>query len=81
MHDGLDDVQTVALILAHLNANNAAQLVALLPDDMRPDVLTRMAQDPDCLIVATFSVAIEMNSFGTPRAISLSGWFSLMSLR
>lgn len=35
--------QTIALILAHLNAANAAQLVSLLPDKLRPDVLTRMA--------------------------------------
>ncbi len=35
--------QTIALILAHLNAANAAQLVALLPDALRADVLTRMA--------------------------------------
>jgi flagellar motor switch protein FliG len=35
--------QTVALILAHLNATSAAQLVAQLPDEMRADVLVRMA--------------------------------------
>jgi flagellar motor switch protein FliG len=35
--------QTIALILAHLNANNAAQLVSQLPDALRADVLARMA--------------------------------------
>ena len=35
--------QTIALILAHLNATNAAQLVTLLPDALRADVLSRMA--------------------------------------
>jgi flagellar motor switch protein FliG len=35
--------QTIALILAHLNASNAAQLVSLLPDNLRADVLMRMA--------------------------------------
>jgi flagellar motor switch protein FliG len=35
--------QTIAVILAHLNASNAAQLVSLLPDRLRADVLTRMA--------------------------------------
>jgi len=35
--------QTIALILAHLNAGSAAQLVAQLPDDLRADVLLRMA--------------------------------------
>jgi len=35
--------QTIALILAHLNAGSAAQLVTQLPDEMRADVLMRMA--------------------------------------
>jgi flagellar motor switch protein FliG len=35
--------QTIALILAHLNTTNAAQLVSLLPDSLRADVLMRMA--------------------------------------
>src|SRR5258706_13844820 len=35
--------QTIALILAHLNSVNAAELVALLPDALRADVLTRTA--------------------------------------
>lgn len=35
--------QTIALILAHLNAGSAAQLVTQLPDELRADVLMRMA--------------------------------------
>lgn len=35
--------QTIALILAHLNPGAAAQLVTQLPDEMRADVLMRMA--------------------------------------
>ena len=35
--------QTTALILAHLNPNSAAQLLEQLPDEMRADVLLRMA--------------------------------------
>lgn len=35
--------QTIALILAHLNPTSAAQLVSQLPDEMRADVLMRMA--------------------------------------
>ena len=35
--------QTIALILAHMQAPSAAQLIALLPDTLRVDVLTRMA--------------------------------------
>src|SRR5579862_1450307 len=53
--------QTIALILAHLNANNAAQLVALLPETMRSDVLSRMANleeiSPD--VVHRISSVIE----------------------
>jgi flagellar motor switch protein FliG len=39
--------QTIALILAHLNAGSAAQLVSQLPDEMRADVLMRMASIED----------------------------------
>ncbi len=35
--------QTIALILAHLDGAHAAQLVNLLPEDLRTDVITRMA--------------------------------------
>ena len=35
--------QTTALILAHLNPGSAAQLLEQLPDDLRVDVLLRMA--------------------------------------
>jgi flagellar motor switch protein FliG len=61
--------QTIALILAHLNANNAAQLVSLLPDAMRADVLTRMASldeiSPD--IIQQISTLIEhrLRTLGT----------------
>lgn len=53
--------QTIALILAHLNASNAAQLVTLLPDSLRADVLTRMAKldevSPD--VITRISALIE----------------------
>lgn len=53
--------QTIALILAHLNAANAAQLVSLLPDKLRPDVLIRMANldeiSPD--VITRISSLIE----------------------
>lgn len=35
--------QTIALIMAHLHPNNAAELVSLLPETIRVEVLTRMA--------------------------------------
>lgn len=62
--------QTIALILAHLNAGNAAQLATLLPDELRVDVLTRMASlediSPD--VVRRISTVIEqrLRSLGGP---------------
>ena len=35
--------QTIALVLAHIKPTQAAQLVSLLPETIRPDVLKRMA--------------------------------------
>jgi len=53
--------QTIALILAHLKPNNAAQLVSLLPNSLRADVLTRMANladiSPD--VITQISALIE----------------------
>jgi flagellar motor switch protein FliG len=53
--------QTIALILAHLNATNAARLVTLLPDELRADVLTRMANleeiSPD--VIRSISAVID----------------------
>src|SRR5687768_8035019 len=42
-----DHPQTIALILAHLHSGHAAQLVTLLPDHLRADVLTRIARLDD----------------------------------
>jgi len=53
--------QTIALILAHLNPGSAAQLVTVLPDALRVDVLSRMASlediSPD--VIARISSVIE----------------------
>ena len=53
--------QTIALILSHLNPGNAATVVTLLPDELRVDVLTRMASlediSPD--VVTRISTVIE----------------------
>jgi flagellar motor switch protein FliG len=62
--------QTIALILAHLNSANAAQLITLLPDTLRVDVLTRMASldeiSPD--VVSRISSVIEqrLKTLGGP---------------
>jgi flagellar motor switch protein FliG len=58
--------QTTALILAHLNPNNAAQLLEQLPEDMRADVVLRMASlgeiPPD--VIARVSSVIEQRLRG-----------------
>ncbi len=58
--------QTTALILAHLNPKSAALLVEQLPDEMRTEVLLRLAQigeiPPD--VVARFSGVIEQKLRG-----------------
>ncbi len=53
--------QTIALILAHLNAASAAQLASQLPEDLRVDVLTRMAslEDISPEVVTRISSVIE----------------------
>jgi len=58
--------QTTALILAHLNPSNAAQLLEQLPDDMRTEVLLRLSNlgeiPPD--VVARVSGVIEQKLRG-----------------
>jgi flagellar motor switch protein FliG len=62
--------QTIALILAHLNAGSAAQVIAQLPNDIRADVLMRMASieeiSPD--VISRISGVIEqrLRSLGGP---------------
>lgn len=62
--------QTIAVILAHLNAGSAAQLVAQLPDDLRVDVLTRMANIDEILpeVIGRISSVIDqrLKSLGGP---------------
>jgi flagellar motor switch protein FliG len=63
--------QTIALILAHLNAGSAAQLVTQLPDDMRADVLMRMASIEDISpeVIARISGVIDqrLKTLGGPQ--------------
>lgn len=69
--------QTIALILAHLNASNAAQLVALLPDGMRADVLTRMAnlEEISPEVIRSISAVIDsrLKALGGPQRESYGG--------
>jgi flagellar motor switch protein FliG len=69
--------QTVALILAHLNATNAAQLVTLLPDTMRADVLTRMANleeiSPEVIRSISSVIDQRLKTLGGPQRESYGG--------
>ena len=62
--------QTIALILAHLNATNAAQLVSLLPNALRADVLTRMANldeiSPDVILQISALIEQRLQTLGGP---------------
>lgn len=62
--------QTIALILAHLNPSSAAQLVTLLPDALRVDVLTRMASlediSPDVISRISSVIETRLKSLGGP---------------
>jgi flagellar motor switch protein FliG len=62
--------QTIALILAHLNPRSAALLVALLPEDLRADILMRMAslEDVSPEVVTRISQVIEqrLRALGGP---------------
>ena len=74
--------QTIALILAHLQSAQAAQLLNSLPEDLRVDVLTRMASldeiSPE--VISRISAVIEQRlkslggttheSYGGVRAVA-----------
>ncbi len=69
--------QTIALILAHLDASHAAQLLSLLPETLRVDVLSRMANldeiSPE--VVSRISSVIEqrLKTLGTSSHESYGG--------
>jgi flagellar motor switch protein FliG len=69
--------QTIALILAHLDSSHAAQLLSLLPETLRVEVLTRMARldeiSPE--VVSRISSVIEqrLKSLGTSSHESYGG--------
>jgi flagellar motor switch protein FliG len=62
--------QTIALILAHLNASSAALLVTQLPEDIRADVLMRMASMEEISpeVISRISTVIDqrLKSLGGP---------------
>jgi flagellar motor switch protein FliG len=69
--------QTIALILAHLDASNAARLVSLLPETLRADVLTRMASLDDISpeVITRISAVIDqrLKSLGSSNHESYGG--------
>ena len=73
--------QTIALILAHLKPAQASQLVGLLPDEVRVDVIARMAslEEISPEVIARISSVIEQRlkslggtheSYGGVRAVA-----------
>lgn len=62
--------QTIALILAHMQAASAAPVIARLPEDMRVDVLTRMANleqiSPDVVTRISAVIAQRLKTLGGP---------------
>jgi flagellar motor switch protein FliG len=69
--------QTIALILAHLKPAQAAQLVGLLPDDVRVDVITRMASldeiSPEVITRISSVIEQRMKSLGGSAHESYGG--------
>ncbi len=69
--------QTIALILAHLKTSQSAQLLALLPGELRTDVVTRMAKldeiSPD--VIKRISIVIEqrLKTFAGSTQMSYGG--------
>jgi flagellar motor switch protein FliG len=69
--------QTIALILSHLNAPNAAQLVERLPASLRAEVITRMANldETSPEVIGRISSLIEqrLNGLGGPSREQYGG--------
>jgi flagellar motor switch protein FliG len=64
--------QTIALILAHLNAGSAAQVITQLPNDIRADVLMRMASieeiSPDVMSRISNVIEQRLRALGGPSS-------------
>ena len=76
--------QTIALIMVHLNAGSAAQIVTQLPDDLRADVLMRMASIEDISpeVISRISTVIDqrLKSLGGPKREQHGGLRSVAEL-
>lgn len=69
--------QTIALILAHLKTSQSAQLLALLPGDLRGDVVTRMAKldeiSPDVIKRISSVIEQRLRTFAGSTQMSYGG--------
>lgn len=69
--------QTIALILSHLNATQAAAMLMALPEDMRPEVATRMANldqiSPEIVARIAAIIGKKLQKLGESTRESYSG--------
>ena len=69
--------QTIALILAQLDASQSAQLITLLPDQLRADVITRMAAldeiSPEVVLRISSVITQQLKALGTASHESAGG--------
>jgi len=69
--------QTIALLLAHLKPAQAAQLANSLPDDLRVEVITRMATldeiSPDVMTRVSSVIEARLKALGTQASESMGG--------
>jgi flagellar motor switch protein FliG len=69
--------QTIALLLAHLKPTQAAQLANSLPDELRVEVITRMATldeiSPDVMTRVSSVIEARLKSLGTQASESMGG--------
>ena len=76
--------QTIALILAHMRTTNASQLLKSLPDQLRVDVLTRMASleeiSPDVISRVSSVIEQRLKMLGGPSREQKGGIRAVASL-
>ena len=69
--------QTIALLLAHLKPSQAAQLANSLPDELRVEVITRMATldeiSPDVMTRVSSVIEARLKALGTAAHESMGG--------
>ncbi|PYS39162.1 MAG: flagellar motor switch protein FliG [Acidobacteria bacterium] len=69
--------QTIALVLAHLDPQYGAQLLASLPEEIRADVVTRIANlgeiSPDVIRRISSILSQKLASLGTPTRQTIGG--------